>query len=158
LPWELVVELIAQAPEYLLNGWARLGAIFVGFLLIIVSLRWNMWSRRQKIVGELAEALSAAIGELLNRPIHNDVELRHLDTDFQNWCNKVKSILENNPAYFSKADVIHFERLGKVSKGSWGIAYCANPNDTRHNHLLNMLSLKFDRLRDVINWAQQRTR
>lgn len=158
LPWEFVVDVVGHPAEWLLNGWVRLGAIIIGLALIFISLRWNMWSRRQNVVNELAEMLSSAIGDLLNRPIKSDIELGSFDSDFQTWCEKIKSKLEDHPSYFSKADIIHFERLGKVSKEIWGFAYRANETDTRHNHLLNMLSLKFDRLRDIINWTQQRTR
>ena len=158
LPWEFVVDVIMNPAEWLLTGWVRLGAIIIGLALIFISLRWNVWSRRQKVVNELADLLSSAIHDLLNRPIKSDIELGSLDAEFQIWCEKVISKCEDHPSYFSKADVIHFDRLGKVSKDKWDIAYRANPNDTRHNHLLNMLSLKFDRLRDIINWTQQRTR
>ena len=153
LPWEAFVKMATWLPQWVLNPWSRMGANVVGLLVIVVSLRWNMWSRRQKTVDELAEMLSSAIHDLLNRRIRTDAELDSLDADFQSWCARIKLTLEKHPAYFSKADVIHFDRLGAVSNEGWNIAF-----GHRHNRLLNVLSLKFDRLRDVMNWTQQRTR
>lgn len=158
LPWELVADLITKSPDWLLSGWIRLGAVIIGLAIIGASLKFNVWSRKQKVVDELAEMLSDAIHDLLNRAVANDHELGKFEADFNAWCKKVVAKIEDSPAYFSKADKLHFERLGQVPVHVWGQAYKAMPNDGRHNHILCMLSVKFDRLRDVINWAQQRPR
>ena len=163
LPWEFVVGLTAQRPEWLLSGPARLGAIIIGLVLIIASLRWNMWSRRHRVVGELARQLLLATGSdlgggLLNPWIGSDADLDQFESEVQDWCDTVKSIMANNPAYFSEADIIHFDKVGKAPKDSWGFVYHPTPTDSVHEYLLNMLNLKCERLRDVINWVQQRTR
>ena len=157
-PQEAFVELLKDAPEWLTSGWFKLACVVLGLAIIVLSLKFNIWSQRQKVVDELAEMLSSAIHDLLNRPIQNDTQLGQLSSDHKHWCDEVGSKIEYHKAYFSKADKIHFERIGKVTEHSWGIAYKANQNDTRHNHLLNIISIKFDRLRDIINWTQQRTR
>ncbi len=97
--------------------------------------------------------LSDAIHNLLNRKISSDQELDLLKKDYDSWCVQVVQKMQANTAYFSKADQLHFERLGRVPGEGWGIAF-----SSRHSHILNMLSLKFDRLRDIINWVQLRPR
>ena len=55
LPWEFVVELIADPPYWLTNSFVKFLLIIVGLIIIFVSLRWNLWSRRQKAIDDLAE-------------------------------------------------------------------------------------------------------
>lgn len=157
LPWEFVVEMIVDPAYWLTNGFTRVMLVIVGLALIYSSLRWNVWSNKQKVINELAEELSWAIKELLNRPVSDDQELGRLESDIATWCDKVNGVL-GNEAFFTRADQIHFDRLGKVPVLRWKQAYRLDAADTRHDHALNMLSLKFDRLRDVVNWAQQRIR
>ncbi len=157
-PGEAVAELLPLAPPWIFNPWFKLACVPIGLAIIWASLTYNVWSKRRKVVDELAEILSWAIHDLMNRQIQNDTELGQLDCDFHAWCSRVTKKIKDNPAFFSRADEIHFDRLGRVPGGLWDFAYRATPEDRRHDKLLNMLSLKFDRLRDVINWTQQRTR
>jgi hypothetical protein len=62
----------------------------------------------------------------------------------------VSKKLENR-AFFTRADQLHFDMLGFVPPVSM-------TNNQRFDWLLSMLALKFERLRDVINWTQQRRR
>lgn len=157
-PGAAMAELLSNLPAWLLNPWFKLALIPIGLFIIWASLTYNIWSQRRKIVDDLAEELSWAINDLLNRTIHNDADLDHLDVDFKKWGEKVTRKIGDNKAFFSKADRIHFERLGRVQKFKWNDSYCASTTDGRHDHIRNMLSLKLDRLRDIINWTQMRTR
>lgn len=158
-PGEAILELLKDLPEWLTSGWFKLACVVIGLAIITLSLRFNIWSQRQKVVDDLANMLSDAIRDLLNRKINNDMELGQLDADFIHWYKEVSAKIEYHKAYFSKADKVHFDFLGKVPEDIWStVAYQENSEDMRHNHLLNMLSMKIDRLRDVINWTQQRTR
>jgi len=145
-------------PDWVFGGWFKLILVVVGLVVIAASLKFNVWYSRQKAVNELSEMLSTAINQLLSRQISNDMELGQLKSDISSWCDEILAKIDQYPTYFSKSDRIHFDRLGAVPENDWGIAYKADNDDTRHRHQLNMLSLKFDRLRDIINWTQQRTR
>jgi hypothetical protein len=75
-------------------------------------------------------------------------EIDKFDTDYRAWCDKVSSKL-NNRAFFTRADQLHFDRLGFVPPLQMS-------GHARLDWLLGQLRLKFERLRDVINWTQQR--
>ena len=90
----------------------------------------------QKIVfASLAEDISWAIMNLLNRDpggIDPDSQfVKDWKGDFENWCAQVSA--------------------------NWlrRIEFYQNPE---LNHQLSLLRLKIDRLRDVINWTQERRR
>jgi hypothetical protein len=157
-PGEVIVHQVAEMPDWVFGGWFKLFLVVVGLCLIWASLKFNIWSRRQKAVNELAVMLSDAIHQLLNRQVTDEAGLGQLRSDINHWEQRVLAKIDAYPAYFSLADRIHLERLGAIVHDHWPRAYRQDPQDTRHEHELNMLSLKFDRLRDIINWAQQRTR
>ena len=56
-----------------------------------------------------------------------------------------------NKAFFTRADQLHFEDLGFVDH----IRLSGHPD---FDGSLSQLKLKFERLRDVINWTQMRRR
>ncbi len=58
LPWEFAVELFADPPYWLINGFTKLILSILGLAIIYSSFRWNLWSRRQRAVDDLAEDLS----------------------------------------------------------------------------------------------------
>lgn len=157
LPWEYAVELIVAPPYWLTNGFTRVALVVIGLAVIAGSLRFNVWSRKQMAIDDLAEDLSWAIHNLLNRKVKSDPDLDQVKADIDTWCDKISGKLENR-TFFTRADQLHFDRLGAVPNKGWDIAYMAHPNDGRHNYVLNNLNLKFDRLRDILNWTQQRTR
>ena len=157
-PGELVVLVAGAMPDWVFGGWFKLALVVLGLFIIWGSLRFNVWSQRQKAVNELAKRLSDAIRDLMNRQITNDVELGQFESDFGYWCDEIANRIEHYAAYFSEADKIHFDQIGQVPGNSWGHAYVSAQAGNRHNHLLNELNVKFERLRDIINWAQQRTR
>ena len=105
-------------------------------------------AEKQEAVDELSELLSTAIRDLLNRPVHSEGDLNGWDTDFQSWCASTILKLREN---FTKSERLHFDRLGTVPIQSFGRAW-----NERHNHLLNMLDIKFNRLRDIIRDNQRR--
>ena len=66
-PAELVGYLYQNPPLWLMSGWTRLLLVIVGLVLIFASVRFNLWSERQNVVDSLAEDISWAIHELVNR-------------------------------------------------------------------------------------------
>ncbi len=151
-PPELFTYLMNSAPPWLLNGWTRLFILLVGLALIYVSLRYNIWSRKQVAIDDLAEDISWVIANILNknpRP-NTSQDAEEFAKEFQNWCDKVSKKLENR-AFFTRADQLHFDRLGFLP----AIALAPHP---KINHVLQMLSVKLERLRDIINWSQERRR
>jgi hypothetical protein len=157
LPWQMVANLANYQP----NSWFGPGlSVFlavVGLALIAGSLWFNVWSRKQQAINELAEDISWAISDLLNRspPPSTQPELQQLDADFQAWCAKINRQLGNR-AFFTRADQLHFDRLGFIDPVKVG----GHPmtGHPQYDQLMSMLRLKLERLRDVINWAQQRGR
>jgi hypothetical protein len=124
----------------------------VGLALIAGSLWFNFWSQREAAIDELAEDLSWAIHDLLNRDPRpsTDAEMQKWQEDFDDWCARVNRKLENR-AFFTRADQLHFDRLGFITP-------IRMTGKLSFDFLLSILRLKFERLRDLINWAQQRRR
>lgn len=85
-PGQAFAELLVQLPPWLTNPWFRLVLVIVGLVLIGVSLHFNVWSLRQQAIDDLAEDLSWAIHNLLNKPVTNDVELTEWEREFDAWC------------------------------------------------------------------------
>ena len=151
-PGEFVKDFIEEPPAWLDTIWFRTGLVVIGLAIFWASLRYNVWSQRQKAIDDLAEELSWAIGDLLNRQPSpgSNAEIAAWENDYRDWCDKVSKKLENR-AFFTRADQLHFDRLGFVER-------TAMSGHARFDWLLGQLRLKFDRLRDVINWTQQRQR
>lgn len=149
-PLEAAVRWLVALPDWMQTGWFKLGVLIVGLAVIWASLRYNVWSRRQIVIDELAEELSWAIHNLLNRRVRDQAQLIEWRTAYEAWLDKVNKKLGNR-AFFTRADELHFERLGSVPAVGFSMAF----ND-EHNHALSQLSLKFDRLRDIIRWTQMR--
>ena len=156
-PAELVVAWWSSPPVWVASPWTNFGVLVVGLVIIFGSLRFNLWDQRQKAIDGLAEEVSWAISEaLLNRsfPTHalegedRDAFVARWERDYRAWCDGVSKRLENR-AFFTRADQLHFDRLGFIQPvGMTG--------HERHDWLLSQLRLKFDRLREVINWVQMR--
>jgi hypothetical protein len=105
------------------------------------------------MVDSLAEDISWAIDKLLNRSPGIDPSNEFIDdwkVDFDKWCARVSAKLGDR-AFFTRADQLHFDYLGFVEPISFH-------QNRRLDHLLSQLRLKLERLRDVINWAQERRR
>jgi hypothetical protein len=149
-PTTAVVWLLENPPGFIGSDWFRLGLLLLGLALIWLSLTFNRWSNRQKLIDALAEDLSWAIHHLLNRDPRpsTEEEIRRWEIDYTNWCNRVGAKLENR-AFFTRADQLHFDRLGFVP-------LLPMQAEQKMRWWFSQLSLKFDRLRDVINWSQQR--
>jgi hypothetical protein len=154
-PWEFIADLVAEPPRWIASPAFRIGILILGLAIIWLSLVYNRWLIKQRAIDELADEISWAIDNLLNRqagPTGRDATfVEEWDRDFKNWCANVGEKL-NNRAFFTRADQLHFEYLGFVDAVSF---YVGNQ---RMNHLLSMLRLKIQRLREIINWAQERRR
>ena len=149
-PGQVIADLFAQPPQWLTNPWVNPSLTIIGLVIIGASLHFNKWSLRQKAIDDLAEDLSWAIHNLLNKPVSNDSELESWEKEFKVWCQKVSKKLENR-AFFTRADQLHFDRLGLIPPANFAHSY-----NQRHEWLVSQLDLKFDRLRDVVNWTQMR--
>ena len=123
-----------------------------GYFLIGASLHFNVWSLRQKAIDDLAEDLSWAIHNLLNKPVTKESEVTEWESEYRSWCESVSKKLENR-AFFTRADQLHFDRLGFVPQAGFAGSF-----NKHHKWLTSQLNLKFERLRDVINWTQMRPR
>jgi hypothetical protein len=151
-PWEFVARLIINPPPWITSAYFRLSVLILGLVLIWVTLNFNRWSAKQKAIDSLAEDISWAITNLLNRlptePVNTFID--DWKRDFETWCAKVSAKLGNR-AFFTRADQLHFDYLGFIEP----VKFYQNP---QLNRLLSQLRLKIERLRDVINWTQQRRR
>ena len=67
-PGQAVADLLTHLPPWLTNPWFRLALVVIGLFIIGASLHFNVWSLRQKAIDDLAEDLSWAISNLLNKP------------------------------------------------------------------------------------------
>ena len=151
-PGQAVADLLKHLPPWFTDPWFKLVLVVIGLSLIGASLHSNVWALRQKAIDDLAENLSWAIHHLLNKPVSNESEVALWESEFTTWCQIVSTKLENR-AFFTRADQLHFDRLGFVPPANFGGSY-----NQRHEWLVSQLKLKFDRLRDAINWTQMRKR
>ena len=151
-PGQAMADLLAHLPPWLTNPWFKLALVVIGLCLIGVSLHFNVWSLRQSAIDDLAEDLSWAIHNLLNKTVSEESQVSQWDSEYRMWCQRVSKKLENR-AFFTRADQLHFDRLGFVPAVTLPSAF-----NKYHEWLVSQLNLKFDRLRDVINWTQMRKR
>ena len=151
-PGQALADLLTRLPPWATHLWFRLVLVVLGLVVIGGSLHFNVWSLRQQAIDSLAEDLSWAIRDLVNRSVSNNAEVTQWEADFNAWCARVSKKLENR-AFFTRADQLHFDRLGFIPATPFAGSY----ND-RHAWLVSQLNLKFERLRDVINWTQMRKR
>ena len=151
-PGQAVADFLTHLPPEVVSPWFRLVLVVVGLAVIWTSLHFNVWSLRQRSIDALAEDLSWAIHNLLNRHVASQSDLGTWEADYHAWCRRVSQKLENR-AFFTRADQLHFDRLGFVPQ----TALATNFNQ-HHAWLTAQLALKFERLRDVINWTQMRRR
>ena len=122
-PAQWVAQIYQQPPNWLIwfdaNPWARLSALIVGLTLILLAARFNVWNPRQRAIDSVAEDISWAISNLVNRPrptdVIQDAWIADWRRDFDAWCARVNEKLENR-AFFTRADQLHFDRLGFVQQ------------------------------------------
>lgn len=144
-PGQAMAELFAVLPPWLIEPWFKLALVIIGLGLVGISLHFNVWSLRQEAINALAEDLSFAIQNLLNKAVANEQDVVQWEADFRAWYQRVSAKLENR-AFFTRADQLHFDMLGFVPSANFAGSY-----NHRHDWLVSQLRLKFDRLRDVIN-------
>jgi hypothetical protein len=149
-PGQFTANIFQHPPAWV--PWVSPALVILGGLIFWTSLRYNVWSQRQKVIDSLAEDMSFAIADLVNRSPKPATEndYNKFATDYGIWCAKVSKKLENR-AFFTRADQLHFDRLGYLEP------ITIHGND-RMDWLHSQLKLKFERLRDVINWTQERRR
>ncbi len=152
MPWEAVKMLIDAIPEWMTNGWFRFFLVIIGFTIIGVSLHGIRLSRQQKAFDDFAEDLSCVTSNMLYRTPtpSTQTEVDDCAKDYSDWCEKVSGKLGDR-SFFTRADQLHFDRLGFIDT----VLMSGQPN---YDKWLGQLRLKFDRLRDVINWTQMRRR
>jgi len=85
---------------------------------------------------------------LANRHITQTADAEAFERDYNEWCSKVSKKLEQR-AFFTKSDQLHFERLGFIDA-------LTMTGQVKYDWWLSQLRLKFERLRDIINWVQMR--
>jgi hypothetical protein len=150
-PGQAMADLFVKLP-WLTYPWFKFSLVVIGLVVIAASLHFNVWSLRQKAIDDLAEDLSWAIRELLNKPVSDESDVPTWESEYRAWCRRVSTKLENR-AFFTRADQLHFNDLGFVPVTPFTGSY-----NKRHAWLVSQLNLKFERLRDVINWTQTRKR
>jgi hypothetical protein len=116
-PWQFVADFVQRPPSFITSPWFSPGMAMAGLVVIALSLWFNIWSRKQKVIDDLAEDISFAITDLLNRNPRpsTDAEIDKWDADYRSWCDKVSRKLENR-SFFTRADQLHFDRLGFVNQ------------------------------------------
>ena len=151
-PGQAVADFLTRLPPGANSPWFKFALIVVGLAVVAGSLHFNVWSLRQKAIDALAEDLSWAIHNLLNKPVASQADLEAWEVEYHAWCRRVSQKLESR-AFFTRADQLHFDRLGFVPPTALATSF-----NNHHAWLTAQLGLKFERLRDVINWTQMRTR
>mgnify|MGYP001557807376 FL=1 len=151
-PGQAAADLISALPPWVTDPWFKFTLVIIGLSIIGASLFFNVWSLRQSAIDDLAEDLSWAIHNLLNKTISNEAEVAAWEAEYRAWCEKLGKKLERR-AFFTRADQLHFDRLGFVPPANFGGSY-----NEQHEWLVSQLKLKFERLRDIINWTQMRRR
>ena len=151
-PGQAFADLLSHLPVWASNQWFRLSLVIIGLSVIAASLHFNVWSLHQASIDELAEDLSWAISDLLNKAVETEDEVASWESEYKEWCARITIKLENR-AFFTRADQLHFDMLGLVAPAGFSGSF----ND-RHEWLVSKLKLRFERLRDVINWSQMRKR
>jgi hypothetical protein len=152
-PWQYIADFIQHPPGLLTNAFFAPSITIVGLALIWLSLRYNIWSNRQKLIDDLAEDIAWAVHNLLNRsptPSSDDT-IAVWKVDFEAWCARVSKKLENR-AFFTRADQLHFDVLGFME------TIAVSGHLMALSHLETQLNEKIKRLRDIINWTQERRR
>jgi len=149
-PSQIAAHVFEHPPTWV--PWVSPALVILGGFIIWASLHYNVWSQRQKVIDSLAEDMSEAIADLVNRDpkpmTESDYDL--FQANYHQWIAKVSKKLENR-AFFTRADQLHFDRLGYLDP-------ITMHGNQRMDWLHSQLKLKFERLRDVINWSQQRRR
>ena len=151
-PGQAMADLLSRLPPAVINPWFKLALVIIGLFVIAASLHFNVWSLRQRAIDDLAEDLSWAIHDLLNKGVANELDVASWESEYRAWCQRVSTKLGNR-AFFARADQLHFDRLGVVLSVPFVGRYNQHPA-----WLVSQLNLKFERLRDVINWTQMRRR
>lgn len=152
-PGNWLAGLLHDPPAFISGALFQPGLVVIGLAIIAAALWFNIWSRKQICIDEVSEQLAWAVHNLLNKkPKQDDPgDIARWWGEVVGWEAKVDRMLENR-AFFTRSDQLHFGVLGFVEPLSW------TTGNHDLDHMLRQLRMKFDRLRDVINWAQARRR
>lgn len=152
---DAIAYLMQSPPLWLTTWWFRLLAsiavVVVGLIALYFRYGYARATKRQQAIDSLSRDISEAIHDLLNRHTREsitDTFLAQWERDYQAWCQKVSDKLKDRN-FFTESDQLHFDRLGIIPTTSL-------TNNARLDWLINMLGLKFERLRDIIRAAQER--
>lgn len=121
---------------------------------VFVFVRAGKFNRqKQAALDGLSEEISWAIHHIVNMPKPAEESWDAYALRFNNaaneWCTRVDTMLSNR-SFFTQSDLIHFQRLGVIHM----FRMTGHPNT---DHAFSMLSLKLDRLREIIVLVQQRS-
>lgn len=144
-PGQAMANLLGNLPPWLTNPWFKLALVVIGLFIIGASLHFNVWSLRQRAIDDLAEDLSWAIHHLLNKSVSNESEVTQWESEYRAWCQRVNEKLENR-AFFTRADQLHFDRLGFVPPANFAGSY-----NIHHDWLISQLNLREKRDTSLIN-------
>jgi len=132
-------------PTYISIGLSLVVVAILLYVNFVRLYRARATSRKkQEKVDQLSRLLSDAISDLLNRQLADTNEVPQFRNDFDEWCGKAKSILQDR-RFFTESDEVHFDRLGTVVTRQF-----AHRVNNEHQHILSMLDIKFERLRDIV--------
>lgn len=158
-PAQWVAAILDEPPKWLLQWWFNPSLVILGIAILFGAFRFNLYDRKQIAIDEISEELSWAIHNLLNRPVKTEAEFMIWEIILEEWHDRVYRLLDNR-AFFTRSDQIHFDRIGFVRLiTKYNMACKINPRVHReHSRHLRHLDIKFERLRDIINWTQMRRR
>jgi hypothetical protein len=125
-----------------------------GYYRSILEVQCLVTQRQQAIDGlsvKMEEAARNYIGKIPKNPpdwpsFNNDLQAKT-----GSWRKEVSGLLENR-AFFTKADQLHFDVLGHYS------GYSFRGGNAEYDEIQSELAERMKKLREVINWSQQRTR
>jgi hypothetical protein len=112
-PWQFFADFFQHPETWLASPWFNPSITILGLVLIGASLWFNLWSKKQHVIDDLAEDMAWAVHNLLNRsPTPSTPQtIAAWEADFRNWCDRISRKLENR-AFFTRADQLHFDVLG----------------------------------------------
>ena len=101
----------------------------------------------QESLNQLSELLSDGIHRILNGSVNTDEQAKEFFKYESEWIERLFSHLDAN---FTKSDAIHVQRLGSVPIKKYGHVVMGRPWQDRHEKVLREVSLREERIRDLM--------
>jgi hypothetical protein len=155
LPWQFVVGMIQQPPDFMRGPWVGPSLTLVGLALISVMLWFNLWSQKQQAIDDLSEELRAAYELRRRRPVNPDDWPKmetYFSEEFEAWHRRVNEKLANR-AFFTKADQNHFLYIGPIM----AVSISGVPSEAVTS-IIQRMDQHAERLREIMQLAQMRRR